>query len=168
MDHLTIYEKRKTEGIYESIFNYLVKLGPMTLAGAEFGKDFVTNNIDGFHGCTFTNKRENTEFETIIFGEILPEAAGTHINAKGNHFISNPVCLFLIIFKSPFNFIYFLYKAKKITDDIKIKLPIVLGVPTGAPDHLRHLFENQIVTLNDVRQADKIEEEKTHSVCSSI
>jgi hypothetical protein len=47
---------------------------------------------------------------------------------------------------------------------MKIKLPITLGVPTNAPEKLRHLFENQIVTLNNIRTADKILEEKKKSV----
>ena len=56
------------------------------------------------------------------------------------------------------------YKVKPITDDTKIKLPIFLGIPTAAPEKLRHLFENQLVTLNDVRMADKKKEDENHSV----
>lgn len=161
MNTLSSYEHRVTDGTYDDIFDYLLKLNSLTLAGAEFEKDFVPNQIDGSHGCNYLNRLQNTEFETIVFGEILPEAAGTQINAKGNHFISNDV-YFRTLKCNPLSF--FDIQVKPITDDVKIKLPIFLGVPTAAPDKLRHLFENQIVTLNDIRMADKIKEEENHLV----
>ena len=91
MDLSTLYEQRNTDGTYDMIFQYLFDLNSLTLAGAEFERDFVPNQIDSIQGCNYLNCSQDSEFQTIIFGEILPDAAGTQINAKGNHFISNNV-----------------------------------------------------------------------------
>lgn len=141
----TIYEKRNYDDTYNTIFEYLVQNHGLTLAGSDLGKDFHRNPNTGFHGYSFMTDDNDTEFETIVFGEIMPDSVGTSINAKGNHFplkpVSDPniVCNF-----KPFIILF------QITDDIKIKLPITLGIPTEAPERLCNLFENQIVTLNNI------------------
>jgi hypothetical protein len=91
----------------------------------------------------------------------MPDSLGTSINAKGNHFPSKPVN---ILFNHS-TMIKILTVLPQITDDIKIKLLITLGVPSNAPENLKILFENQIVTLNNIQSADKEEENKTKLVC---
>lgn len=75
------------------IFEYLIKNHKLTLAGSDLGKDFHRNPNPGFKGYSFTNPQSNTEFEAIVFGEIMSDSSGTSINAKGNHFPSKPVSI---------------------------------------------------------------------------
>ena len=45
-------------------------------------------------------------------------------------------------------------------------MPITLGIPSEAPERLRNLFENQIVTLNNIRSTDMQEEMENDLVFS--
>lgn len=94
MQNLSIpafYKKRNDDGTYDTIFEYLIKNHKLTLAGSDLGENFHRNCNTGFDGYSFTDHNKNNEFETIVFGEIMPPSAGTSINAKGNHFPSKPV-----------------------------------------------------------------------------
>ena len=90
------FDKRNTDGTYETIFDYLKNLKNLTLAGVEYGKDFHHDHNVPFDGYTFitTNDKDSpVEFQTIVFGEIMPERFGTHINARGNHNALKPVSI---------------------------------------------------------------------------
>ena len=96
----SFYEKRNTDGTYYTIFSYIKNLDKLTLAGAELGKHFQPDHAAPFHGYTFkTNDgSDSKEFNTIVFGKIMAESAGTRINARGNHFVPKPVCYVFFFF----------------------------------------------------------------------
>ena len=68
-----------------------MKCGSLTLADAEYGKDFYSKSDDDHWGRMFLNQKDHSMFQTIVFGEIMPPSTGTQINAKGNHFQTKPV-----------------------------------------------------------------------------
>lgn len=68
-----------------------MKCSSLTLAEAEYGKDFYSKSDNNHCSCTFLNQRDHSTFKTIVFGEIMPPSAGTQINAKGNHFQTKPI-----------------------------------------------------------------------------
>jgi hypothetical protein len=97
MDCSQIYDSRNSDDTYKDITDYLMKCGPLTLADAEYGKDFYSKSDEDHRGRTFLNQRDHSTFQTIVFGEIMPPSTGTQINAKGNHFQTKPVRPFLYI-----------------------------------------------------------------------
>lgn len=94
MDHSQKYDSRNTDDTYKDITDYLIKCASLTLAEAEYGKDFYSKTDDDHRGRTFLFQNDHSPFQTIVFGEIMPPSTGTQINAKGNHFQTMPVCLF--------------------------------------------------------------------------
>jgi hypothetical protein len=53
---------------------------------------------------------------------------------------------------------------KKITDDTSVKHVLVLALPSLCNEHLNILYNNQLVTLNDIRSDDAEEEQNQQKV----
>ena len=102
MEHSLLYEKRNTDNTYKDITDYLMKCRALTLADAEYGTDFISEYNGDLRSRTFINKKDRSLFQTIVFGEVMPDSAGTHINAKGNFFVAAPVNVSLL-FSFAFN-----------------------------------------------------------------
>ncbi|KAG6847525.1 hypothetical protein H0H93_007574 [Arthromyces matolae] len=136
---------RLEDGYYEDLTASIRALGKTCLAEVTYNVDFkrIIDTYTGNH--SFVTKNGGV-FTINIFGQIAPTSAGTIISAKGNHYMgrdgekASPT--------SP----------KQIFDGSTAKDILVVGAPTDCDEILSTLFLNQIATLNEVKEAEELEE----------
>jgi hypothetical protein len=99
-------------------------------------------------------------------GEICAEELGTLVGAKGNHYAGKAGQ------QVSSNFVYhyaevvpMMIKFRPITDESKVKNVLVLKVPTYCTPFMSAVYQNQIGTLNSIREADEEEEHNLALVC---
>lgn len=98
------YAQRVSDGTYDKILQQLIDMGPAAFGNATFGPpstDGIGSSPDFFRkltprGCDYFWHKDNTQFSTIIFGEICNFTFGTTHCAKGNHYgkegsVSEPI-----------------------------------------------------------------------------
>ncbi|KAJ4464239.1 hypothetical protein C8J55DRAFT_567020 [Lentinula edodes] len=143
--------RRKPNGIYQDLIQRFSDMGVASIANAEYGVHFFRKNWgDDFttHFCYVDE--DSKEFNGNVFGEILSEAHGTAVGARGNHFPRNNS-----------------QSVNQITDSTKARCNIVLGCPSNAPSRLKDLWHNQLCTLRSIsdadRQQDPLDVENVHA-----
>ncbi|TFK58512.1 hypothetical protein BDN72DRAFT_865873, partial [Pluteus cervinus] len=128
------FAERLQNGFYDSMVAQAKSMEESCLAYADYKHHFFPDSDWGSATRYVTPQKK--VFHTNIFGEVCGFGDGTQISAKGNHFVGTT--------ENP----------NYITDTTRVKDTIVLRAPTDAPDSLVRVFEDQIGTLNQIRQAD--------------
>ncbi|TFK65643.1 hypothetical protein BDN72DRAFT_773063 [Pluteus cervinus] len=126
--------ERVQTGFYDSMVAQAKAMGESCLAFADYKTHFFPESDWG--SATRYVTAQKKVFHANIFGEICGKEDGTHISAKGNHFVGNA--------ENP----------NYITDTTRVKDTIVLRAPTDSPPELLRIFDNQLGTLNEVRRSD--------------
>ncbi|KAF8415486.1 hypothetical protein L210DRAFT_876882 [Boletus edulis BED1] len=131
---------RVTPDIYDHVYDTLFDMpSHLLLASGEYGVDFV-RHVGARNNWSYVDPGSNVTYETILVGEIRPSLCGTRFSAKGTHYmgsIQNPTF---------------------IDDDTRVKNLFILGKPSHCTDELGALFNNQLMTLRSVIEADLIEQ----------
>ncbi|THU89714.1 hypothetical protein K435DRAFT_802551 [Dendrothele bispora CBS 962.96] len=118
-------ERRVRDGIYDAIIDMELAMGPNGLGQIDphtdltFGPTFLANKA--FLGP------DDKPFAVQLLGEFAP---GTNVEPTGNH-------------NAPKG------KLEPINDKSRVKWNWSLKCPDSAPEPIRHLFHNQITTLNN-------------------
>ncbi|KAF8438099.1 hypothetical protein L210DRAFT_866829 [Boletus edulis BED1] len=125
--------------VYDSVFDCLLSMPHhLVLAQATYGQDFVrhvvANNVWDYRSAHTPSQN----FDSILIGEIRPATCGTRFSARGNHYMGSQL------------------NPTKIEDKTRVKSVFILGKPTAGPQGLRNLFDNQLITLCDVIEQDKV------------
>lgn len=158
----TCFEERLQDGFYGDVISQLQGMGTAFLGAADFGRDFFSEPEHN-NGTRFVNAQRKV-FHAIIFGEVVPAADGTHLSAKGSHYtgtyenVSSGYYRITFCSRHP-------RQPNYINDSTRVKDILVLGPPTLAPPELLGTYNDQIGTLNEVRQGD-IEKEKSAPIVS--
>ncbi|TFK59636.1 hypothetical protein BDN72DRAFT_780458 [Pluteus cervinus] len=132
------FAERIQNGFYDSMIAQAKSMEESCLAFADYKHHFFPE-ADWGSATRYVTPQKKV-FHTNIFGEVCGSGDGTQISAKGNHFVGTT--------ENP----------NYITDTTRVKDTIVLRAPTDAPEALVQIFEDQIGTLNQIRQADADQE----------
>ncbi|KAL0058693.1 hypothetical protein AAF712_014621 [Marasmius tenuissimus] len=116
-------------------------MGKNVLCQVEYDVDFFQRSVDNWSTNFGYQNSDNQEFSTNIFSKIMGGRYGTLLGPKGNHYLGpNP--------EDP----------NRITNSTPVKQVIVLGTPSFCTPPLAMYFHNQVVVLDDMRNADAHEE----------
>lgn len=151
--------ERSSSGVYDNCMDQLLGLLTTTvLAMVTYNKDFQ-HCVQPYTGnLTYLFKDSNSEYETILIREILHDFKGTKFSAKGTHYAGtaihvHPPCIQLCLALTPIHPFQLFFTDNK----TKVKCAFALGKLLYSDKHLAILFNNQIVTLEDVVDNDKAE-----------
>ncbi|KAF8122151.1 hypothetical protein EV363DRAFT_1183485 [Boletus edulis] len=128
-----------TVSLYDSVYDSLLSMpGRLVLARSNYGTDF-TRHIVANNMWDYRSLHGSEKFETILVGKVRPAICGTRFSAKGNHYIGS------------------LFNPNYIYDKTRVKSLFVLGKPCDVPEHFGDLWDNQIATLCEIIEQDKVE-----------
>ncbi|KAJ7033615.1 hypothetical protein C8F04DRAFT_1184056 [Mycena alexandri] len=126
-----IYAARKESGLYDSIADQLLAMGPNALANLDYPTTIKRQIEDWSKNHRYVDV-QGEDLQVAVVGEIHSPAAGTIIRAHGNFYA-----------RDGDNF-------KPIDDKSKIKDVIALGVPTCASTKMHNTFLNQIIVGSQI------------------
>ncbi|KAG6886432.1 hypothetical protein C0992_003985 [Termitomyces sp. T32_za158] len=81
--------QERSEVLYQSVEDNLIRMGSLFLGGLKFGVDFV-RHVEQWSGNYSYKDSKDGDFKINIISEIAPTNAGTIIAAKGNHYVGRP------------------------------------------------------------------------------
>ena len=152
-------------GIYDQLIDKISNLGNLTLAGANYCEHFYCTVTErGNYKYIVKNdmdKHDNApDCHLIIFGQTCPMSLGTQLSCRGNN-VNYKVCeQYYNVEKNTLT----LNQNEKIRDDSIVKHCIVLAQPSLCDERLQILYQNQLATLDSIRDEDATEEYNTHKV----
>ncbi|KAF8073356.1 hypothetical protein FPV67DRAFT_1666127 [Lyophyllum atratum] len=134
-------QERQTSGLNDRIVELLLEARPGLLASAVPGTTFVASTNAYTKHTVFNNHVNEAPYHGLIFGQIASESDGTELRARGNHYLGGPD------------------KLNKIKNSSKPKDVFVLEAPTNGPEIQMTVFENQLVTLDEVVEKERANDE---------
>ncbi|KAJ7018101.1 hypothetical protein C8F04DRAFT_977888, partial [Mycena alexandri] len=140
------YAARKESGLYDSIADQLLAMGPNALANLDYPTTIKHQIEDWSKNHRYVDV-QGEDLRVAVVGEILSPAAGTIIRAHGNFYA-----------RDGDNF-------KPIDDKSKIKDVIALGVPTCASTKMHNTFLNQIIVGSQITSDNADEDARAGKVC---
>ncbi|KAJ7715806.1 hypothetical protein B0H16DRAFT_1804808 [Mycena metata] len=126
-----IYAARKESGLYDSIADQLLAMGPKALANLDYPTT-IKRQIEEWSKNHRYVDLQGKDLRVAVVGEILGPAAGTVVRAHGNYYTRDGE------------------KFKPIDDKSKIKDVIALGIPTSASTKMYNTFLNQIIVGSQI------------------
>ncbi|KAJ3905613.1 hypothetical protein F5879DRAFT_988130 [Lentinula edodes] len=134
----TFTKRRDLGGVYDCLVDSFTSMGSSAIANADVDKTFF-RYVPNEHqpDCQYYRDSESAEYSGNVFGEILGQAHGTFVGARGNHYPGPNAS-----------------KPNQITDQTKTRCSIVIGCPSFAPDRLKNLWHNQLCTFVGLRDSE--------------
>ncbi|KAJ7017249.1 hypothetical protein C8F04DRAFT_963517 [Mycena alexandri] len=132
-----IYGKCNESGLYDSVADQILAMGPNALANADYTKDYTRHIEDWSKNHRFMDRSGN-ELRVTVVGEILGPAMGTLVRAHGNYFAQDG--------------------DDPIDNKSKIKDTLALGPPTQTSTKLYNTFLNQVIGANQIVLANANED----------
>ncbi|KAJ7720692.1 hypothetical protein B0H16DRAFT_1432279 [Mycena metata] len=142
-----IYAARKESGLYDSIADQLLAMGPNALANLDYPIT-IKRQIEEWSKNHRYVDLQGKDHRVAVVGEILGPAAGTVVRAHGNYYTHHGD------------------KFKPIDDKSKIKDVIALGIPTSASTKMHNTFLNQIIVGSQITSENAREDARAGKVCS--
>ncbi|KAJ3850139.1 hypothetical protein EV368DRAFT_66849 [Lentinula lateritia] len=134
----TFTKRQDPDGIYDCLVNTFSSMGSSAIANADVNNTFFRYIPNGLKSdCQYYHDSECAEYSGNLFGEILGQAHGTFVGARGNHYPGPNAS-----------------KPNQITDNTKTRCSIVLGCPSFAPVHLKDIWHNQLCTFIDIYKSE--------------
>ncbi|RXW17502.1 hypothetical protein EST38_g8345 [Candolleomyces aberdarensis] len=135
------FEERRPDGFYPRLFVQLKELPKETfLATTTFNEDFYQQVVAWSKNQVY-KVPGGEEFRATLLGMIAHEKHGTAITALGTHSLIGQDGTVV-----------------PLTDTSRCKVRLALCAPTHAPKPITIMFENQIATLNAIRDFDEAKE----------
>ncbi|KAJ3846311.1 hypothetical protein EV368DRAFT_89235 [Lentinula lateritia] len=125
-------------GVYNCLGDAFAAMGCAAIANADVNSTFFRYSPNKLQSdCYYYCDNESAEYSGNVFGEILEQAHGTFLGARGNHY------------PGPNN-----YKPYQITDQTKARCSKVLGCPSFASEQLQTIGHNQLCTFIGVHTSE--------------
>jgi hypothetical protein len=158
------YDRRVESGVYSELCDHFVQSEFLTLHAATLGTHFRRQIVGKNFKYVSTTDETGGDCHFIAFGQTCSSILGTQMSSRGNK-VNLMVVLFISC--SMKTVLIFLVKNETINDRTPVKFVIVLGPPTKSDADTRALFNNQLVTLGDIRAVEEIEEQDAETVMDS-
>lgn len=163
MVHKNRYLARKENGVYSDLTDKIEKLGDKSLGGADYNQHFTrTLTPQGHYKYIAMNNDEEGDCHFVMFGQVCPLSMGTQLSSRGNK--TNFGVNFFPT-KSNTSLTFSEFQGEPIDDKTSVKHVIVVGPPTHCDESTSIVYDNQIVTLQDIRNADHAKEQAQDKVC---
>ncbi|KAH7871981.1 uncharacterized protein C8R40DRAFT_1174053 [Lentinula edodes] len=134
----TFLRRLSSDGVYDRLAEAFSGMGTAAIANADVNDTFFQYTPNEMRpDCHYYRDSESAEYSGNLFGEILGQAHGTFVGARGNHYPGPNAA-----------------RPNQITDQSKARCSIAIGCPSFAPDRLKTIWHNQLCTFVGLRDSE--------------
>ncbi|KAJ3897805.1 hypothetical protein F5879DRAFT_995514 [Lentinula edodes] len=134
----TFLKRLAPNGVYDRLGDAFSDMGTAAVANADVDSTFFEYTPNELQpDCHFYRDCQSVEYTGNLFGEVLGQAHGTFIGARGNHYPGPNAG-----------------RPNQITDQTKARCSIVIGCPSFAPGRLKDIWHNQLCTFVGLRRSE--------------